>query len=252
MAKTIVFSVQKGGSAKTTSAGIVSYLLSRSFRTLAVDLDAQGNLTELLTGRDIYDFHGRTVLEALKDGNAKPYIHHALDNLDILTADDLLATFSRWLYTDYKGNRSLVLQEVLRPLQASYDYIIIDTPPALGDQTINALGAADAVVVMFEPSRFCYSAIGRFLETVVHVQERVNPELKVAGILSSIIDKRRTDSKALMELLSEEYKDLIFETVITRKAATGRLSIEGFVDNPEINDAVEQYVPFVEELLKRV
>jgi chromosome partitioning protein len=252
MAKTIVFSVQKGGSGKTTTSGVVSYLLSRSYRVLSCDLDSQGNLTEMLTGRDIYDFHGRTILEAMQEQNAKPYIHRVMDNLDILTADDLLATFSRWLYSEYRGNRSLVLRETLRNVQDEYDFIIIDTPPALSDQTINALAASDAVVVMFEPSKFCYSAIGRFLETVAHVQEKVHPGLKVAGILTTIIDKRRTDSKALLELLAEEYEDLVFDTVITRKASTGRLSIEGFVDNPELADALEQYIPFLEELLKRV
>ncbi len=251
MAKVISISVQKGGSGKTTSAGVVSYLLSQQFKVLAVDLDSQGNLTELLTQRDIYDFHGETVLEAMQSRDAKRYIHQVTDSLHMLTADDLLATFSRWLYMEYKGNRSLVLRETLASVKDSYDYIIIDTPPALGDHTINALSASDSVVVMFETSKFCYSALGRFMETVHHVQNMVNPELRVAGILRAIIDKRRIDSKALSELVEEEYPELVFENVITRKAATGRLSIQGFNDNPELGDAVEQYRDVVKELLQR-
>lgn len=250
-AKVISFAIQKGGAAKTTTTGIVTHLLGREYKVLCCDLDSQGNLTEFLTQQDVYEFHGNTVLEAMQERNAEPYIQHVTDNIDILTADDLLATFSRWLYTEYHGNRSLVLKEALESVKDQYDYILIDTPPALGDHTINALAASDSVVILFEPSKFCYSAVGRFLETVEHVQNLVNPGLKAAGILTAIIDKRRSDGKVLLEFLSEEYPELVFDTVITRKATTGRLSIEGFTDNPELEDAIEPYIPFVKELLAR-
>lgn len=252
MAKVISFGIQKGGAAKTTSSGIVAHLLSQKYKVLAVDFDSQGNLTELLTQRDIYDFHGKTVLEALKEQDARPYIHRISDSLHMLTAEDLLATFSRYLYTEYRGNKSLVLHNTLEPVKNDYDYIIIDTPPALGDQTINALAASDAVVIMFETSKFCYSALGRFIETVHHVQEMVNPNLKIAGILRTIVDIRRSDAKAFVELVDEEYPGLSFETIIARKAATGRLTISGFVDNPELSQAIVQYKDFVKELINRV
>ncbi|MEK4078259.1 ParA family protein, partial [Paenibacillus sp. FSL M7-0656] len=162
MAKVISFGIQKGGSSKTTTSAIVAYILSQEYgkKVLAVDLDSQGNLTELLTQRDIYDFHEYTIFEALKERNARKYVHNVTERLDILTAEDHLARFPSWLYASYKGNRSLVLKETLENVQDEYDYIIIDTPPALGDQTINALAASDAVVAMFEASKFCYSAIG--------------------------------------------------------------------------------------------
>lgn len=252
MAKVISFGIQKGGAAKTTSSGITAYLLSQNYKVLAVDLDSQGNLTELLTQRDIYDFHGQTVLEALKERNAKNYIHPLSDNLHVMTAEDLLATFPRYLYTEYRGNKSLVLRETLESVKGDYDYIIIDTPPALGDQTINALSASDAVVIMFETSKFCYSALGRFIETVGHVQDMVNPDLKIAGILRTIVDARRSDSKAFVELIDEEYPSMAFNTIIARKAATGRLTISGFTDNPELSQAIEQYRKFVKELISRV
>jgi chromosome partitioning protein len=252
MAKVITFGIQKGGSSKTTTSGIVAYLLSQSHKVLAVDLDSQGNLTELLTQRDIYDFHGSTVFEALKERNARKHIKVITDNLHILTAEDHLATLASWLYANYNGNKSLLLMETLEDVQDDYDYIIIDTPPALGEQTINALAASNAVVAMFEASKFCYSALGRFLETIVHVQNLVNKDMKIAGILRCMIDTRRTDNKALIELVEEEYKDLCFKTIITRTAATGRLSINGFNGNPELTQALAQYQGFVEELLERV
>lgn len=252
MAKVIVFSIQKGGAGKTTTSGVVAHLLSQTHKVLAVDLDSQGNLTELMTQQDIYDFHGSTILEAMKVKDARGYIHKVTEQLSILTADDLLATFPRWLYDEYRGNRALVLRETLMTVQDDFDFIIIDTPPALGDQTINALSAADHVVAMFETSKFCYSALGRFLETVVHVQERVNPDLKLAGILRAMIDSRRSDNKALLELVEEEYSEMVFKTIINRQAAVGRLSISGFKGNAELSTALSQFKPFVKELLEHV
>jgi chromosome partitioning protein len=253
MAKVITFGIQKGGSSKTTTSGVAAYLLSKEHRVLAVDMDSQGNLSELLTQRDIYDFHGRTIFEALQVQDAKDFIHKITDNLHIITADDHIARFASWLYSGaYKGNMSLVLMETLESVQDNYDYIIIDTPPALGEQTINALAAAHWVVAMFEASKFCYSALSRFLETCVHIQERVNRDMQIAGILRCMIDTRRTDNKALIELVEEEYTETCFQTVITRTAAAGRLSINGFIDNPELNQAVSQYRHFIEELLDRV
>ncbi|WDZ64075.1 hypothetical protein MF628_08205 [Paenibacillus polymyxa] len=111
---------------------------------------------------------------------------------------------------------------------------------------------SDAVVAMFEASKFCYSAIGRFLETCIHVQELVNKDMKIAGILRSLIDARRTDNKALIELIEEEYGELCFETIMTRTAAIGRLSINGFQNNPELNQGLKLYREFVKELIERV
>jgi chromosome partitioning protein len=252
MAKVISIGIQKGGSSKTTTTGVTAYLLSQQHKVLAVDLDSQGNLTELLTQRDIYDFHGKTVFEALKEKNAKKYVQTINDNLHILTAEDHLARFPSWLYEQYRGNRSLVLRETLENVLSDYDYILIDTPPALGDQTINALAASNAVVAMFESSKFCYSALGRFLETCLHVQELVNNDLKIAGILRCMIDTRRTDNKAFIELIEEDYGELSFKSIITRSAATGRLSINGFKGNHELAAAVSQYHGFLKELLERV
>lgn len=256
MAKIITFSIQKGGSAKTTSAGTTAYLLSKKYKVLAIDLDSQGNLTELLTQSDIYDFSGRTILEAMKAQSTEGYIHPLTKNLHIMTAEDHLATFSRWIYRDYekqtRQNPSLILKTTLEGIRDQYDFIIIDTPPALGDQTINALSASDAVIAMFESSKFCYSALDRFMETVEVVQQKVNSKLKVAGILPVMIDSRRSDSKALIDLVREQHGQLVFTTIIIRKAATGRLAIHGFFENPEIKKAVEQYENFVEELISRV
>lgn len=255
MAKIIAFGIQKGGAAKTTTTGITAYILaSQGYKVLCVDLDSQGNLTELLTLTDVQEFRGRTSLEALQEGDPRPYVIAVSDNIHLVPAEDLLATFSKWLYVDYRGSvqRVSLLKAMLEHVKDAYDYILLDTPPALGDITINALVASDAVVPLFETSKFCHSALGRFLETVDIVREHANPSLKVAGILRAMIDNRRNDSKQLIELIAKEYPSITFQTVIKRSAATGRIAIEGFFNNKEVSEAVEQYYPFVEELKQNV
>ena len=252
-AKIISFGIQKGGSSKTTTSGVVSYLLSREHKVLTIDMDSQGNLTEFLARRDVVDFSGRTILEAMQERDARSYIYKVSESLHLIAADDLLATFSRWLYDEFHGgDRSLILSETLKPVMEDYDYIILDTPPALGDLTINSLAASDYVVAMFEASIFCYSALGRFLETCWHVREKVNPNMAVAGILRGLIDARRTDNKALIAQVEEVYGEMCFETVLRRNAAAGRLPITGFENNNELDLAVAQYEEFLKELIARV
>lgn len=253
MSATIMsFGIQKGGSSKTTTSGVTSHLLSRQYKVLTIDMDSQGNLTEFLARKDVEYFSGKTVLEAMQHRDVTDYIYPITDNLHLVPADDLLATFSRWLYNDHVGNKAMVLREALEPVMDIYDYIIIDTPPALGDLTINSLAASDRVVAMFEASIFCYSALGRFLETCWHIRERVNPKLVVAGILRGLIDARRTDNKALISQVADTYGELCFDTILTRNAAAGRLPLVGFENNNELDRAVAQYEIFLEELMKRV
>lgn len=253
MTATIIsFGIQKGGSSKTTTSGVVSYLLSKQYKVLAIDMDSQGNLTEFLGRKDVASFSGQTILEAMQNEDVTDYIYEITDSLHLVPADDLLATFSRWLYKDHVGDKANVLRKTLEPVIDIYDYIILDTPPALGDLTINALSASDRVVAMFEASVFCYSALGRFLETCWHVREKVNPKLAVAGILRGLIDARRTDNKALISQVEDTYGELCFKTVLTRNAAAGRLPLVGFENNAELHRAVVQYEYFVEELLDRV
>lgn len=250
MGKVITFGVEKGGAAKTTTCGVIAYLLSQKKRVLVVDMDSQGNLTELLTGMDSAEFAGRSILTAMQDNNSDKYTVVLNDKLHLIAGQTELAKFPRWLYEQYKGDKSLALRQVLEQVKENYDYVLIDTPPALGDATINALSASNFVIAMYEASKYCYSALGRFLNTAKAVKT-INPELKVAGIVTTLMDSRRADNKALLELVKEEYKDLCFKTVIYRKAATGRLSIYGFDENHELKQAVIQFEPLLKEIVKK-
>ncbi|QSO50118.1 ParA family protein [Alicyclobacillus mengziensis] len=256
MAIKMVFGIQKGGCSKTTTSGIFAHqLLARGHSVLAVDMDSQGNLTELLTQRPANEFSDQSILEAFRDENAKPYIYHVTEQLHVLPANNLLATLPRLLYTMYglTSNRVYTsLRELLEHIASDYDYIIIDTPPTLSEHTVSALVAADWVLVMFESSQWCYSAVPNFMDSV-EVARKLNPTLQIAGIVRTLNDVRRTDNKEFNDLIAEDYPDLVFDTVIRRRAAAGRLAIYGLGDaNPEMESALEQYAPLFEEVLNRV
>lgn len=256
MAITITFGIQKGGVSKTTTTGVIAYLMAQEGnRVLVVDMDSQGNATNLLSQMEQDEYEGQTIIEAFQENDAQKYIINAAENIDVLPADDFLATFPRWLYKEYETTKkpiSLALYELLYPLQDDYDYILIDTPPSLSENTTNAVCASDYVVVLAESSKWAFTAIPRFIETATHAKEKLNPGLEVLGILRTMNDSRRADSKAFVELIGDRYPELVFDTVIKRKAATGRLSIEGFFENKEINEALESYTNFYEELKNRM
>lgn len=253
MGITISFGIQKGGVGKTTTTAITAYLLSQESTVLAVDFDSQGNLTQFLTQQNIYDFTENTILEAVKEKNAIPYIHPISENLHILPAEDLLATFSRYIYQSYKGDPAQLLRETLDPIKDQYDYILVDLPPNLGDQTINGLTASDYAVVMLQSEPFCYDALDRYLETLALIQQKTNPNITLLGILTSMMDTRTTIDAAIIEKSREDYDDVVFETIIKRRSRIKEFTISGIQDKTKADrDALDTYYNFVKELKQRV
>jgi chromosome partitioning protein len=254
--------IQKGGCGKSTTTGILAYLLKENgYRVLAIDMDSQGNLTELLSEQPSNEFMGKSILEAMQENEAKKYIVPITENLDLLPANNFLATLPRWIYTGktyqgesipFKGNPSMILDKMLDDVREEYDFIVLDTPPSLSEQTTNALVASDYVVVMYECSNWCYSAIPNFMDSITGARELGNRNTEVLGILRTMNDVRRSDAKAFNEMIAEDYPDQVFETVITRKAPVGRLALYGFNENAELKQALDQYRNFYKELIQRV
>lgn len=252
MGKVITFSLQKGGVGKSTTSTLTAFLLSqKGYKVLAIDLDSQANMTQIISNTDdISVFEGATIFEALKENNLRPYIRVASETLHYVPADDYVALLSEYQQEDIPRNELLVA--ALVDVLDEYDYVVIDTPPSLGTHTLNALIASDYVVIMFETAKFAYNAIPRFMKTIEIVKNSVNSELEILGILATLSDARRSDNKELLELVREDFPELIFDTVISRKAAIGRLPVYGLYNNPEIKQATEQHNRFLEELMKRV
>ena len=266
MATTISFGIQKGGVGKTSVCGITSWLLSREYKVLSVDFDSQGNLTQFLTQKDIYDFTKHTAFEACKEKDPRPYIYNipGRENLYILPAEDFLSQFDRYVYDEYKpillrtkefnsNALSLLLKETLEVVNNDYDFICIDLPPNLGTQTINGIAASDYAVVMFQSEPWCRSALERYLETILAVRDKVSPNLEVAGILTSMIDTRTTLGNTLVEDVRETYGDLVFDTTIRRRARITEFSFDGISDSTKNDkEALVLYEDFLKELIERV
>ena len=253
LATTISIGIQKGGAGKTTTAALTSFLLSQEMRVLAVDFDSQGNLTQFLTQKNIYDFSGKTVLEAIKQRDARSFIVPVSNQLHVLPAEDLLATFSRYLYQEYKGNPVTLLKDTLQSVQDHYDVILIDLPPNLGDQTINGLTASDFAVVMLQSEPFCYDALDRYLQTLAIIQRNTNPNLRLAGILISMLDARTTIDNSISDQARIDYEEVVFNTVIRRRSRIKEFVLEGIKNKTKADaEVLEQYQSFVEELKKRV
>lgn len=251
----ITFGIQKGGCGKSTSSAITAYLLSElhHYRVLAVDMDAQGDLTELLSGTSKYHFQDRTVFEAMEEMNASRYIQPLSPYLDILPAGNRLITFGDWSRDTYPTESTMILKKLLHDVKDRYDYIIIDTPPNLSDRiVVNSLTASDFAVIMFEPSKQTYNALKEFWETIVDVKKRLNSKIKIAGILRTIFDLRSTDGKMFLDVVANDYPKHCFNSVIRRRTAAKRLALMGFKDNKELGQVTEQYKPFVKELIERV
>ena len=258
MAKIITLGNRKGGVAKTTTCGALSFLLSLSgYRVLASEVDSQGHLAEMLTLKSSKDFAGKTVFEAIQAGDVRPFVHNIAENLDLLPANNSLAQLQDWLYTRGNLPKNVRPQEALKralaTVQDDYDYILIDTPPALNDELINALTAATHIIGCTETSKPSMTGLSNFFEVVKEVKESVNPDLKLSGVLATMLDTRRTDAQTVLLKLQMDYGDLLFKTVVKRGAAIGRLYMLGFDEtkNHELHAALKQFIPIVKEVLQR-
>src|SRR5699024_6350710 len=137
-------------------------------------------------------------------------------------------------------------------IQNNYDYILIDTPPSLSEQTTNALIASHYCLIPYESSRYCYSALPNFLETIEFVQKTSANNLEILGISRTLNDKRRNDAKFFNDKVEKDYPDLVFDTIITRKATIGRITLEGFNDKKELSEALLEFNQLYKEVLTRL
>jgi chromosome partitioning protein len=214
MAKTTIAVLnQKGGVGKTTTAINVGAYLAKAGRTvLLVDFDPQGNATSGLgLDKRAYD---TTTYEVLFDASllARGVQATATPKLRVLPANaNLAAAEVELVGVAARENR---LAEALA--QASYDYVVIDCPPSLGLLTINALAAADVVLIPVQAEYYSLEGLGQLLEVVQRVRQGLNPQLELLGVVLTMYDKRTTLSEQVLVELQKHLGDKLFETVIPR------------------------------------
>jgi len=241
---------QKGGTGKTTTAHAIAAGLSqrKGNKTLLIDLDPQGNLTYTLNA----DTTKPGTLELLtRQATAAEVIQHTPAG-DIITGGQMLATIDQLLTQTGKEHR---LSEQLKPIQSEYTHIIIDTPPALGTLTINALTAADSVIIPCTADAYSLQATGQIADTINTVKQYCNPRLKIAGILITRYNPRQVITRDITELLEQAaaaldtkvFKTRIREAVAIREAEASQQDI--FSYSPKSNATLD-YKNLIKELSK--
>ena len=247
---TVAVTIQKGGDGKTTTAhALGAGLRRRGYRVLFVDIDPQGNLSRTLEA----DSSGETpeALALLRgDVTAAEAVQHTGGG-DVIAASLALVGADREKALSSIG-REYRLRKALEPLSGSYDYCIIDTPPALGTLTVNALTAADIVVIPAQADDYSLDAVERLSETIEAVRSYCNPGLRVGGILLTRYNGRNNVTRYLEELIAEAaerlgarvYQTRIRECAYLKEAKTMRQDIYSY--SPRSN-AAKDYNAFVDE-----
>ena len=242
---------QKGGVGKTTTAICMAAVLAgENYRVLLLDLDPQCNLSYCAAAE--FD-HDKTVLEfLLKQASAEDCIQH-LEHFDLIGGSSSLSGLSDCLNG---GGREYRLREVLAPLKAKYDFILIDSPPALSLVTVEALTASDSFIITAQSDIFSMQGIGQLYGTYETVKNYSNPDLKIDGILLTrhtdrLLFSRKTGND--LEEMAGEMGTVVFETRIhesvkVREAAALQKNLLEFA--PKSRPAMD-YKEFTKEYLKR-
>ncbi len=222
-AQVFVFANQKGGVAKTTTTLNLAVAFAESgYRVLCVDLDPQGNLT-MSQGIDpdkveksLYDVlvNDMPISEII----VKREIDIAVASIDLAGAEIAMST---------KIGRERSLEKALKEVSADYDYVCIDTPPSLGLLTINALTAANKVIVPVQCEYLSMRGLVQLQNTLKMIQENLNPDVRIEGILPTMLDSRTVHAKEAVEILEENFGDLVFQSRIKKAIKFAEAPVKG-------------------------
>jgi chromosome partitioning protein len=247
-ARVIAFANQKGGVAKTTTTLnlAVAFKEEHGLRVLAVDLDPQGNLT-MSQGlnpdeieRSMFDVlvHRLPIQEVIH----RAEVDLAVSSIDLAGAELALSGLI---------GRERALEKALAPVRGDYDYVLIDTPPSLGLLTINALVAADGVIVPVQCEYLSLRGLVQLQATLEMIRENLNPGVDIVGILPTMFDRRTLHAREAIEILRETFGDLVFNTRIRKTIRYAEAPVKGqsILQYDPRSEAAEMYRDLAKEVL---
>jgi chromosome partitioning protein len=243
---------QKGGVGKTTTnINICSYLAMEGYKVLTIDIDPQGNTTSGL------GFDKRKIKESVYglltsniDINQTISRYELITNFDIIPSTMELAGAEVELITE--KNRESVLKTKIQEINTAYDFIFIDCPPSLGFLTINALTAADSVLIPIQCEFYALEGVSQLVNTIQLVKKSLNKKLEVEGVLMSMFDSRANLSSDVVAEVKKYFKDKVYKTTIPRnirlaEAPSFGLPIMLYDDNCK---GAEAYKSLTQEFLR--
>jgi chromosome partitioning protein len=223
VARVLAFANQKGGVAKTTSTlNLAVALQEQGLRVLIVDLDPQGNLT-MSQGLNP-DSIERSMFDVLVHRLPISEVIHAQE-VDLAVSSIDLAGAELALSSQIGRERAL--EKSLNHVKGNYDYVLIDTPPSLGLLTINALVASDGVIVPVQCEYLSLRGLVQLENTLSMIRENLNPEVKIVGILPTMFDGRTLHAKEAVEILTENFGPLVFNTRIRKTVRYAEAPVKG-------------------------
>src|SRR5215813_354973 len=247
LGKVIAFANQKGGVAKTTTTlNLGVALAEQGYKVLAIDLDPQGNLT-MSQGwnpdeieRSMFDVlvHKLPITEIIRTHE----IDVAVASIDLAGAELALSSMI---------GRERALEKALVSVKPGYDYILIDTPPSLGLLTINALVASNGVIVPVQCEYLSLRGLVQLENTLSMIRENLNPEVEIQGILPTMFDKRLLHSREAVDILKENFGDLVFNTKIRKTVRYAEAPVKGqsVLGYDPTGDAAALYRDLAKEVL---
>ena len=257
MGKIIMIGSMKGGVSKTVTTFNLAYSLAKLGRkVLAVDFDSQANLSTCFGVENTATLPvsiGSLMLNQIEDEEMPETSEYIMsrNGVDYIPSSILLSAVDSKLRLEMGAEK--MLSQIMEPLRASYDYILIDTSPSLGALTINALAAADEVIITVNPQLLAMMGLQDFLKTVKKIKSRVNDRLEVAGILLTMCDARTNLCKTITEQVNETFQGQIriYESMIPNTVKVGESVYysEPLLEYAPDCKASEAYLKFAEEVV---
>ena len=252
MGRIIAVANQKGGVRKTTTAiNLSSCLAAKGQKVLAIDMDPQGNMTSGLGVEK--DNVENTVYDLIigKAGIEDVLCREVIENLDVLPTNiDLSAAEIEMIGVE---NKEYILKGEVAKIRKSYDYVIIDCPPSLNMLTINAMTTADSVLVPIQCEYYALEGLSQLIHTIELVQERLNENLKMEGVVFTMYDARTNLSLQVVENVKDNLEQTIYKTIIPRNIRLAEAPSYGMPINlydPKSSGA-ESYMLLADEVIHK-